>query len=230
MIQGFKRAIVVGLTGFVMAGSALAAGLSSFSGGELSSGLKEVLTQGASAAVGQLGAADGFLGNAQLRIPLPDRIKQVESVLRMAGQGKQIDALETAMNRAAEQAVSQAKPLLIDAVKKMTVEDARDIISGGDDSVTQYFRKSTADALARQFMPIVHQTTEKIGLVQQYNALAGKAATFGLVKSEDADVDSYVTRKALDGLYTVIGEQERQIRQDPAAAVGSLAKKVFGAL
>jgi hypothetical protein len=229
-MQEFKRAIVVGLTGFVMAGSVLAAGLSDFSSSQLSGGLKEALTQGASAAVGQLGVTDGFLGNAQLRIPLPEGIKQVESVLRMAGQGKQIDALETAMNRAAEQAVSQAKPLLVDAVKKMTVEDAKGILTGGDDSVTQYFRKSTSEALTRQFVPVVHQATAKIGLAQQYNALAGKAAGFGLVKAEDADVDGYVTRKALDGLYTVIGEQERQIRKDPVSAAGALAKKVFGAL
>ncbi|MCL2657666.1 MAG: DUF4197 domain-containing protein [Betaproteobacteria bacterium] len=229
-MRSLKHAIVVGLTGFVMAGSAIAADLSAFSSSDLSGGLREVLTQGASAAVSQLGAPNGFFGNPKLKIPLPNGIKQVEALLRMAGQGKQVDALETAINHAAEQAVSQAKPLLIDAVKKMTVEDAKAILTGGDDSVTQYFRKHTADALTLQFQPVVHKATENIGLAQQYNALAGKAASLKVVKSEDADLDSYVTRKALDGLYTVIGEQERAIRKDPVSAAGSLAKKIFGAL
>ncbi|WP_341676887.1 DUF4197 domain-containing protein [Niveibacterium sp. SC-1] len=225
-----RRRIVVGLTGLVMAGSALAAGLDTFSQRDMSTALKQVLDQGASAAVAQLGASGGFLDNPALRIRLPERVQQAEQLLRLAGKGADVDALETAMNRAAESAVSQALPLLRKAVTQMSVQDAREILSGGDDSVTQYFRRSTSEALTRQFQPVVKQATSRLGLARQYDALAGQAATFGLISAEDASVDRYVTHKALDGLYSVIAEQERALRANPAQAAGQLLRKVFGAL
>jgi hypothetical protein len=209
---------------------AFAASLADLTDKEAGGGLKEALTQGASVAVAKLGAADGFLGNPKVKIPLPDGLRQGEKLMRTMGMGKQADELVVAMNRAAESAVSQAKPVLVDAVKKMTVQDAKQILTGGDDSVTQYFRRTTSAELEQKFRPIVAQATSKVQLAQKYDQLAGKASSFGLVKKEDANLDSYVTRKALDGLYLMIGEEERAIRKDPLGATGSLAKKVFGAL
>lgn len=209
---------------------AFAASLAGLTDKEAGGGLREALTQGASVAVTKLGSTDGFLGNPKVKIPLPDGLRQAEKVMRAMGMGKQADELVVAMNRAAESAVSQAKPILVDAVKNMTVQDAKQILTGGDDSVTQYFRRTTSAPLQEKFKPIVAQATAKVQLAQKYDQLVGKAASFGLVKKEDANLDSYVTRKALDGLYLMIGEEERAIRKDPLGATGSLAKKVFGAL
>jgi hypothetical protein len=209
---------------------AFAASLAGLTDKEAGGGLREALTQGASVAVTKLGSTDGFLGNPKVKIPLPDGLRQAEKVMRAMGMGKQADELVVAMNRAAESAVSQAKPILVDAVKNMTVQDAKQILTGGDDSVTQYFRRTTSVPLQEKFKPIVAQATAKVQLAQKYDQLVGKAESFGLVKKEDANLDSYVTRKALDGLYLMIGEEERAIRKDPLGASGSLAKKVFGAL
>ncbi|QDF95271.1 hypothetical protein CJ010_01225 [Azoarcus sp. DD4] len=207
-----------------------AAGLAALTESEASGGLKEALTQGAGHAVELLGRKDGFLGNPKVKIPLPEVLKQAEPLLRLSGRGEDLDQLVTSMNRAAEAAVPEAKGLLMNAVKQMSVSDAKNILSGGDDSVTRYFRDKTETQLTRLFLPTVKQNTDKLALASQYNKLAGQAAGIGLLKSEDAQIESYVTRKALDGLYMMIAEEERAIRKDPVGAVGSLAKKVFGAL
>lgn len=213
-----------------IAAPAWALGLADLSEGEAAGGLKEALTQGATQAVSLLGQPDGFLKNKKVRIPLPDGLAQVEPVLRGMGQGKELDELVVAMNRAAEQAVPKAKELLVKAVRDMSVSDAKNILTGGDDSVTRYFKGKTQDELTTMFLPTVKQTTDKLALTKKYDKLAGKAAGFGLVKEEDAKIEGYVTRKALDGLYTLIGEEEKTIRKNPVGAAGSLAKKVFGAL
>lgn len=207
-----------------------AAGLAGISDGEASGGLREALTQGAGRAVEVLGRKDGFLNNKKVRIPLPDGLAQAESAMRLMGRGKDLDELVTAMNRAAEAAVPEAKVMLVDAVKAMSVDDARKILTGGDDSVTRYFKDKTQARLTEMFLPTVRQSTERLALAGQYNKLAGQASSFGLVKSEDAQIENYVTRKALDGLYLMIAEEERAIRKNPVAAAGSLAQKVFGAL
>lgn len=207
-----------------------AAGLAALTESEASGGLKEALTQGAGHAVELLGRKDGFLGNPKVKIPLPEVLKQAEPLLRLSGRGEDLDQLVTSMNRAAEAAVPEAKGLLMNAVKQMSVSDAKNILTGGDDSVTRYFRDKTETQLTRLFLPTVKQSTDKLALASQYNKLAGQAAGIGLLKSEDAQIESYVTRKALDGLYMMIAEEERAIRKDPVGAVGSLAKKVFGAL
>lgn len=207
-----------------------AAGLGSITDSEASGGLREALTQGAGRAVEMLGRKDGFLANKKVKIPLPDGLAQVEPVMRMAGRGKDFDNLVTTMNRAAEAAVPEAKVLLVDAVKQMSVEDARGILTGGDDSATRYFKSKTQSRLAEKFLPIVKQSTDRLALAGQYNKLAGQAAGFGLVKNEDAQIESYVTRKALDGLYLMIAEEEKAIRRNPVQAAGSLAQKVFGLL
>ena len=207
-----------------------AAGLESLSNAQSVGGLKEALNQGAAKAVSQLGADDGFLGNAKVRIPLPDSLQKIERGLKFMGMGDEADQLVTSMNRAAEMAVKEASPVLVDAVKKMSIQDAKGILTGGDTAATDYFRETTSETLTKMFLPIVQQATAKVQLAEQYNELAGQGERLGLVKPEDANLDSYVTRKALDGLFLVIGEQERTMRKDPVGAATGLARKVFGAL
>jgi hypothetical protein len=216
------------LAGLVISAHAAGQGLASLTNQDASAGLKDALIQAAGKAVGQLGAADGFLGNAQVKIPLPDSIRRVESGLRLLGMSRQADELVVSMNRAAEMAVKEATPILVDSVKKMSVQDAKGILTGGDNAATEYFRRTTSAQLTQRFLPIVKKMTAKVQLAEQYNNLAGQAATLGLVKQEDANIDSYVTRKALDGLFLVIGEQERAIRKDPVGAATGMAQKVFG--
>jgi len=215
---------------FFISTSAWALSLSDISNKDASSGLKQALTQGATQAIASLGKTDGFLGNPDVKIPLPGGLAKAEGMLRMAGMGKQADELVTAMNRAAEAAVPEAKPLMLNAVKSMTVEDAKNVLSGGDDSVTLFFKSKTSAQLTQKFIPIVKKYTANVGLAQKYNQLADKGAQFGLVKSEDANVDNYVARAALDGLYKMIAEEEKKIRENPLQAAGSMAQKVFGTL
>lgn len=212
------------------AASVRAFSLTDVSGPEAGSGLKEALTQGAGKAVALLGQSDGFLKNPKVRIPLPESLQQVEGVMRGLGMGKQADELITAMNRAAETAVPEARDMLVDAVKQMSVEDAKGILTGGDDSATQYFRRKTADRLGEKFLPVVKQAIEKVDLANTYEKFAKKASKFGLVKEADVHLENHVTKKTLDGLYLMIAEEEKAIRTNPLGAAGSLAQKVFGAL
>lgn len=197
---------------------------------DASAGVRAALEKGATSAVSLLGRSGGFLGNPKVQIPLPGFLEDAAKLLKMTGQQKRVDELITAMNRAAEAAVPEAKPLLINAVKSMSVEDARKVITGGDDSVTQFFAGKTREPLAEKFLPIVTKATEKVSLAEKYNAVASKAMGLGLVKKEEANVQQYVTGKALDGLFLMIGEEEKKIRQNPAAAGSAILKKVFGAL
>jgi len=224
------RSILRAFAILVICAPAWAADLSGLSNADAAGGLKEALTQGAGRAVELLGRDGGFLKNPKVKIPLPGVLEQAEPLLRMAGRGKDLDQLVTTMNRAAEAAVPEAKTLLMAAVKDMSVQDAKNILTGGDDSVTQYFRSKTQAQLTQRFMPVVKQQTDRLSVSTQYNSLASKAAGVGLVKGEDAQIEGYVTRKALDGLYLMIAEEEKAIRRNPLEAAGSLAKKVFGAL
>lgn len=225
------RSILRAFAFLVISASVCAAGgLAGLSDREASGGLKEALTQGAGRAVELLGRDGGFLNNPKVKIPLPDALARAEPLIRMAGRGDDLDALVTTMNRAAEAAVPAARSLLVTAVQRMSVTDAKNILTGGDDSVTQYFRDKTQAQLSKLFLPAVKKSTDKLALAGQYNKLAGQAAGLGLVKGDDAQIENYVTRKALDGLYLMIAEEERAIRKNPVEAVGSLAKKVFGAL
>ena len=211
-------------------GHAAAQNLAGITNQDAVQALKDALVQGSNKAVSQLSAPNGFLGNPQVKIPLPDTIKRVESGLRMLGMGRQADELVASMNHAAEMAVREATPLLVGSVKSMSVSDAKGILTGPDDAATLYFKRTTSDALTQRFLPIVKEMTAKVQLAQQYNALAGQAAQYGLISKEDANIDNYVTRKALDGLFIVIAEQERSIRRDPMGAATSIAKKVFSSL
>ena len=195
---------------------------------EAASGVRAALARGADSAVSLLGKPGGFLDNPQVKIPLPGVLKNAASMLRMIGQQQRVDDLVNSMNRAAEMAVPAAKPLLLDAVRSMSVEDAVKIVRGGDTSVTDFFAAKTRAPLGEKFLPIVTAETRKVSLAAKYNAVAGKGSSLGLVKPEDASVEQYVTRKALDGLYFMIGQEEKKIRADPVGTGSALLKAVFG--
>lgn len=207
-----------------------AASWSDLSNKEATAGLKAALDKGAASAIALLGTTNGFLGNDRVRIPLPGYLNDAAGLLRTLGQGQQVDELITAMNRGAEAAVPKAKALLTRAVQNMTVEDAKGILTGGNTAVTDFFASKTRAGLGAEFLPIVTQATQKLGLANKYNQLAGKGAELGLVKKEDANIQQYVTTKALDGLYLMIGEEEKKIRQNPMAYGSAILSKVFGAL
>jgi hypothetical protein len=225
---------LVRVLGFVVAllvpAAVLAAGLADISNRDAINGLKEALTRGSQAAVARLGVENGFLGNDRVRIPLPPSMRSIEAVMRSIGMGRQADELVLRMNRAAEAAVPEAKTLLVDAVKKMSVQDAKGILTGGDDAATQYFKRTTSEPLAKRFRPIVEKAMEKVKLAEKYDEIAASGAKLGLVKEEDAQLEDYVTRKALDGLFVVIAEEEKKIRTDPAGAASAILRKVFGAI
>ncbi|HEX2546406.1 MAG TPA: DUF4197 domain-containing protein [Ramlibacter sp.] len=224
-MQRRRFALVLPLLATPLAHSQGIAGISDADAGK---GLRTALETGALAAVKLLGRPDGFLVNPQVHIPLPGMLKDAAKLLAALGMRRQ--ELETAMNRAAEAAVPMAKNLLVDAVRNLTVADARQILSGGDTSVTQFFAGKTRSALSSTFLPVVRTQTAKVGLKEQYERIAQQAQGMGLVKAEDASVDHYVTRKALDGLYFMIGEEERRIRRDPVGTGSAVLQKVFGAL
>jgi len=207
-----------------------AAGLDDITSAEALRGLRQALADGSLAAVAKLGVEDGFFANPKVKIPLPPKLQRVERGLRTFGLRREADELVLAMNRAAEAAVPEAKQLLTDAVKKMSVQDAKGILTGGETAATDYFKRVTRPQLTQRFLPIVKNATDRVGLAQQYNALAGQAATLGLVKEDDASIERYVTQKALDGLYFMIGEQEKAFRRDPVGASSAIVRKVFGAM
>ena len=204
--------------------------LAGISNQDAGAGVKTALEKGALAAVAILGKTDGFFGNEKVRIGLPGGLQDVAKLMKNLGQGKRIDELILSINRAAEAAVPMGKDLLVGAVRAMTVADAKNILTGGDTSVTTFFAEKTRAPLGVKFLPVVTKATEKVGLANKYNDFAGKAAGFGLVKKEDANIQQYVTGKTLDGLYLIIGEEEKKIRQDPVGTGSAILKKVFGAM
>lgn len=215
---------------FLVVTHAQALSLDDLSNKDAAGGLKEALTQGATKAVSLLGKTDGFLGNPRVKIPLPDSLRQVEGIMRGLGAGRYADELVTTMNRAAESAVPEAKTLLVNTIKQMSVQDAKAILTGGDNSATQYFKRTTSEPLTAKFKPMVKKAIDRVKLAEKYEQFAGRAVKFGLVKQEDAHLENYVTAKALDGLYLMIAEEEKAIRKDPVGAAGNLAKRVFGLL
>jgi hypothetical protein len=210
--------------------SVSAAGLADISNRDAVAGLKDALVRGSQAAVAKLGVEDGFLKNNSVRIGLPPSLRSAEAVIRTIGMGTQVDELVLRMNRAAEAATPQARRLLTDAAKNMSVKDAKGILTGGEESATQYFRRTTTEPLAKSFRPVVARAMRKVKLAEKYNELAASGARVGLVKEEEANLEDYVTRKTLDGLFVVIAEEEKKIREHPAAAASSIVRKVFGAL
>jgi hypothetical protein len=228
----FILGLTVTLLLAAVTGSGVVFGLdvSSLSNADASAGLKKALDQGIDQAVSKLGVPGGFLDNPQVKIQLPPKLAKAEGALKMLGLGGQADELVTAMNRAAEAAVPESKPLLKQALKQMTLADAKQILTGGDDAATQYFKRVTYEPLKIKFAPIIDRETAKVKLAESYNSVAQKAVALGVLKPDDASLQSYVTAKTLDGLFTMMAQEERAIRKDPLGQASSLLKKVFGAV
>jgi Protein of unknown function (DUF4197) len=195
---------------------------------DAAAGVRAALERGALAAVSLLGRTDGFLGNPRVRIPLPGYLEKAAKLMKATGQGKRVDELVTAMNRAAEAAVPEARTLFVSTVKNMSVEDALGVVRGGPTSVTDYFAGKTRTPLGEKFLPIVTRATEKVKLAERYNQLASKAAGMGLLKGDEVSVQQHVTSRALDGLYLMIGEEEKKIRANPLKTGSAILQKVFG--
>jgi hypothetical protein len=227
VIVGFFAAAVTMLAAIAPCESA---GLADISTPDAAAGLRQALEKGSQLAVQRLGVENGFLSNERFRIPLPESLKKVEGLMRSVGLGRQADELVLSMNRAAEAAVPEAKALLVDSIRKMSLSDAKGILGGGDDAATRYFRRNTSESLAKRFLPIVGKAMQKVKLAEKYNEYAEKGARLGLVKGEDARLEDYITRKALDGLYLAIAEEERKIRQDPLGQTSAMLRRVFGAI
>ena len=215
-----------------------AAGLTSLSSEQVATGLKEALGKGVQHAVSQLGHEGGFLTNAAVKIPMPEKLRTVETTLRALKQDKLADDFVTTMNHAAEQAVPEAAGVFGDAVQKMSIADAKTILTGPNDAATQYFRRTTETNLFQRFLPIVKKATDQTGVTSTYKQLMAQAGSgsalgsFGrsLLGADSVDVDAYVTNKALEGLFKMVAQEEQLIRQNPAARTSELLQKVFGAV
>lgn len=197
---------------------------------DASTGLKAALDKGSAAAIGKLGVENGFLNNDKVKIQLPSILEKARPILQMTGKGQQLDELVVSMNRAAEAAVPMAKPLLVNAVKSMTLTDAKNILTGGETSVTDFFREKTSAPLSAKFLPMVKGVTDKAGLSAKYNGIMSQAQKFGAVSQQEATVEGYVTQKAMNGLFLMIAEEEKAIRQDPLGAGSKAISKVFSLL
>ena len=202
---------------------------SSLSDTQIASGLKEALSVGTQKAVKEVAKPGGYLDNNAIKILLPPSLRPVETALRAAGQGPKIDDFIASMNHAAEAAAPEAAGIFGDAVKQMTIEDARKLLSGGNTSITDYFKSKTSAQLATAFRPHVEAAMSANGVSQKYQELAGNAPQLPFMSSSKLDINTYVVNKALDGLFYMLGQQEQQIRTNPAARSTDLLKKVFGA-
>ena len=200
---------------------------SALSDDKISAGLKEALQISTANAVALTGKPDGFLKNDAIHIPLPDKLKTVGRGMRMIGMGAQVDELEVGMNRAAEQAAPKAKAIFLAALKNMTFDDARKILTGGDTAATTYFKQASTPELTQAFTPIVHQSLANLGVVKQYNQIL-QSAPAGQALAGRFDLDQYVVGKALDGLFYMLAQEEQKIRKNPAAQTTSLLRTVFG--
>jgi hypothetical protein len=194
---------------------------------EIVDGLKQALEIGTKKTVKLVSKEDGFMKNPKIKIPLPANVKKAESVLRNIGFGRKIDEFELSMNRAAERAAPKAKSIFWDAIKKMSFSDAREILNGPDDAATQFFRDSTSTQLHQSFKPIVNRAMSEVGVTQAYQSVDRTIKALPYLQALSLDLDKYVTDKALDGLFLMLAEEEKKIRQDPAARVTDLLKKVF---
>lgn len=191
-------------------------------------GLKEALRIGSENAVRSTSTLNGFLGNALIRIAMPQELEDTAKALRTIGFGSQVDEVEVGMNRAAEQAAGEATDVFLDAITRMTIQDAYGILNGGETAATDYFRRTTSDTLRARFSPIVETKMNEVGLVRLYDDVVRTASMFPLVPVPQVDMRSYVTDRSLDGLFTVLGQEEQKIRTDPSARVTELLQTVFG--
>ncbi len=196
--------------------------------GTIVDGLREALSVATRKAVDKVSAVDGYLGNPEIKIPFPEKIRTVADVLGKVGFQRQVDEFVLSMNRAAERAATEAAPIFIDAVREMTIQDARGILNGGDTAATEYFREKTFDRLYAAFKPRVSESMDSVGVTQSYKAVMDRYSSIPLMSAKDYDLDHYVTEKSLGGLFYMLGEEEKKIRTDPAARVTELLRKVFG--
>jgi hypothetical protein len=195
---------------------------------KITAGLKEALKVSTGNAVALTGHTDGFLKNEAIKILLPEKLRTVGQGMRLVGMGSQVDALEVGMNRAAEQATPKAKQIFINAVTRMSFSDARQILTGGDTAATDYFKRQSSNDLTAAFAPIVHQAMQNVGVVRQYNQLMKNPLAAPLANDKDFNLDQYVVGKTMDGLFYMLGQEEKKIRTDPAAQTTALLKEVFG--
>ena len=198
------------------------------SDGQTASGLKEALRIGTDHAVDLTGTTDGFFKNQAIKILMPEKLRTVEKGLRMAGMGAKLDEFELSMNRAAEKAAPAARAIFKDALTQMTFDDVRKIFTGGDTAATQYFKDKTSDKLSAAFRPTVESAMEQTGVVKQYKQLSGALPSLPFGRSQSFDITDYVVGKTLDGLFYMLGQEEKKIRSDPAAQITPLLKQVFG--
>lgn len=194
---------------------------------KIGSGLKEALKVGTENTVKLTGRTDGYFMNQAIKILMPEKLQTLERGLRLVGYGPQVDEFVLSMNRAAERAAPQAKQIFWDAIGEMTFDDARKILNGSDTAATEYFRTKTTDKLAAAFRPVVDRTINEFGVARQYKELVGRYQAIPFARTEALDIDSYVVTKALDGLFHLLGEEERKIRTNPAARVTDLLTEVF---
>jgi len=192
------------------------------------SGLKEALSIGTEKAVNNVSRVDGYFGNQMIKILMPEKIQKVADVLRKVGYQKEVDDFVLSMNRAAEKAAPKATSFFVDAIKEMTFEDARGILNGGNTSATEFFKKKTHDKIYNAFKPIISSSMDQVGVARSYKGMMGKYESIPFMSKESVDLDHYVTSKAMDGLFYMVGQEEKKIRTDPAARVTDLLKSVFG--
>ncbi|MGE5173716.1 MAG: DUF4197 domain-containing protein [Betaproteobacteria bacterium] len=237
-----KRVIVLTLVLFLLCASAANADLlgealkfldtRKNSGEELDTdtiiaGLKEALSVGAKNGVAKVSQVDGYFGNQLIRIPVPDNIQKIEKVLRKVGFHKEVDAFVLSMNRAAEKAAPRALSFFVDAVKEMTIPDAARILHGNDTAATDFLKSKTYGRIYGAFRPAVSSAMNDVGVTRSFKKMMDKARTIPFLKRESVDLDHYVTSKAMDGLFVVVGQEEKRIRKDPAARVTDLLRTVF---
>ena len=226
--SGWQDTLQAGL-GDVLRGGDSSSAVSALSQTEMAGGLKEALAQGVESAINSLGKTDGFLANDLVKIPLPEKVEKVADLARKFGGEKYVDEFVTTMNRAAESAVPEAAAIFSDSIRDMSIEDAKKILSGADDSATQYFRETDGAKLVEKFKPMVKQSTDAAGVTTAYKQMVGQAGPMvSMLGGDDlTDVDGYVTNKAVDGLFKMIAAEEKRIRANPLASGSELMKKVF---
>jgi RNA binding exosome subunit len=195
---------------------------------KIASGLKEALSIGTKKAVNNVSQVNGYFGNQAIKILMPEKIQKVADVLRKVGYQKEVDDFVLSMNRAAETAAPKATSFFVDAIKEMTFEDARGILNGGDTSATEFFKNKTHDKIYNAFKPVVSSSMDKVGVTHSYKEMMGKYESLPFMSKQSMDLDHYVTTKAMDGLFYMVGQEEKKIRTDPAARVTDLLKSVFG--
>jgi hypothetical protein len=203
-------------------------GVSALTSAQAGDGLKEALSRGISTSVASTGKPGGYFDDAAIKILMPPKLQTVEKGLRAAGMGPKVDAFIKSMNSAAEDAAPAAKAILLDALKSMSIEDAKGIVTGGNTAGTEYFKRTTSAKVSAAFKPIVEKAMEKVGVTEQFQALMAKAPSMPFMKTPTVDINAYVLQKSVDGLFVVMGQEETKIRTNPAAQVTPLLKSVFG--